>query len=104
MGHSDAHCCLCGAPRRPTQAPVGSFGNNVECLSIADYRPLQNERWEARPQLLINVVMWRNGGVDSHTHMCDDCIVIGLKAAKKFVDGALEGLTASASSHPLEGK
>ncbi|MHC2353367.1 hypothetical protein ACVMB3_002825 [Sinorhizobium meliloti] len=88
------HCCLCGASRRPTQKPVESFGNNVECLSIKDYRPLQEGRWEASPQLLVGVSMWRNGGTaPGQTHICDACIVVGLKAAKRFVDDALTSLT-----------
>lgn len=89
-----AHCCLRGTRRRPTQKPVESFGNNVECLSIADHRPLQEGRWEVSPQLLVNVSMWRNGGTAvGQTHICDECIVVGLKAAKRFVDDALTYLT-----------
>ena len=91
-----AHCCLCGTRRRPTQKPVESFGNNVECLSIADHRPLQEGRWEANPQLLVSVSMWRNGGTAvGQTHICDECIVVGLTAAKRFVDDALAALVAA---------
>jgi len=37
--------------------------------------------------------MWRNGGIaKGNTHMCDDCIVIGLLEAKRFVDDALKSL------------
>lgn len=88
------HCCLCGARRRPTQKPVESFGNSVERISVADHRPLQDGRWEVSPQLLVNVSMWRNGGTaPGQTHICDECIVVGLKAAKRFVDDALTSLT-----------
>lgn len=89
------HCCLCGARRRATQKPVESFGNSVECISIADHRPLQEGRWEVSPQMLVGVSMWRNGGTAAgQTHICDECIVVGLKAAKRFVDDALTSLTA----------
>lgn len=89
-----AHCCLCGAPRRPTQKPVESFGNDVECISMKDHRPLQEGRWEASPQLLVSVSMWRNGGTaPGQTHMCDECIVVGLRRAKKFVDESLAALS-----------
>lgn len=91
--HSDIHCCLCGAPRRPTQAPVARFGYN-SIIQISGHRPLQERRWEISPQLLVNVnvCIWRNGGTDGHTHMCDNCIAIGLKDIKRFVDDALIGL------------
>jgi hypothetical protein len=36
--------------------------------------------------------MWRNGGTDEHTQMCDDCIIVGLKFAKAFVDESLAHL------------
>lgn len=88
-----AHCCLCGEPRRPTQKPVESFGNNIECVLIGDHRPLQEGRWEVSPQMLISVSMWRNGGTArGETHICDGCIVVGLQAAKRFVDGSLAAL------------
>jgi hypothetical protein len=93
MAARHAHCCLCGTPRRPTQKPVPSFGNDVECVTIGEHRELREGRWEENPQLLVSVSMWRNGGTASgQTHICDDCIVIGLKTAKRFVDDALGAL------------
>lgn len=93
MAPRHAHCCLCGALRRPTQVPVEGFGNNVECLLMKDHRPLQEGRWEESPQMLVSVSMWRNGGTATgQTHICDGCIVVGLKAAKQFVDDALQAL------------
>lgn len=97
MGVSrNAHCCLCGALRRPTQAPVEAFGNGVECIQVGEHRQLQQGRWEASPSMLVSVSMWRNGGTASgQTHICDDCIVVGLKAAKRFVDASLAALGGS---------
>lgn len=87
------HCCLCGEPRRPTQAPVPSFSNDLEIVTIGDYRPLKAGRWEQSPQLLVNVSMWRNGGTATgETHICDACIVVGLKRAREFIEKALIGL------------
>jgi len=87
------HCCLCGAPRRATQKPLESFGNDVECITIGEHRPLKEGRWEISPQLLVSVQMWRNGGTArGETHICDDCVVVGLKAAKRFVDESLAAL------------
>lgn len=90
------HCCLCGEPRRPTQQPVENFSNSIECISIGEHRPLQQGRWEESPQLLVSVNMWRNGGsMHGQTHICDGCIVVGLLAAKQFVDRSLAALRAA---------
>jgi hypothetical protein len=87
------NCCLCGEVRRPTQAPVESFSNKLQCITIGKHRELRDGRWEQSPQLLVNVSMWRNGGTDpGNTHICDGCIVVGLKAAKLFVDESLAAL------------
>ena len=94
-GRAD-HCCLCGALRRPTQRPVETFGNGLECIEIGKHRELMTGRWEEAPQLLVSVTMWRNGGTSpGETHICDGCIVVGLRAAKTFVDTALSQLEAS---------
>lgn len=98
MVDRSAHCCLCGQPRRPTQRPVESFGNNHRLISIKDHRPLQAGRWEESPQLIVSVSMWRNGGTaPGQTHICDGCIVVGLVAAKSFVDSALSSLSSEAT-------
>src|SRR5690349_18968457 len=77
----NTRCCLCGAVRRPTQAPVEAFGNGVESIPIYKLRPIQDGAWEAHPSLLVSVSMWRNGGTASgETHICDDCVVLGLEA------------------------
>lgn len=86
-------CCLCGEPRRPTQKPVESFSNNLQIVIIKKYRELKPGRWEISPQLLVNVSMWRNGGTaPGETHICDGCIVVGLRTAKEFVDASLAAL------------
>lgn len=99
MGSRD-HCCLCGAPRRPTQQPVEDFGNGTPIINMARHRPMLDGRWEKEPQLLVRVSMWRNGGIaKGNTHMCDDCIVVGLLEAKRFVDESLRALDPSALDH-----
>lgn len=92
---ANSRCCLCGAPRRPTQQAVESFGNGTELVPIHDLKPIGEGAWETKPSLLVNVGMWRNGGTaPGETHICDDCIRLGLEAAKRFVDGALSALAA----------
>jgi len=89
-----AHCCLCGTPRRFTQAPVGAFSNDSRIIQMADHRPMLDGRWEISPQMIVSVMMYRNGGTaPGQTHMCDGCIIVGLEHAKQFVDRALASLT-----------
>jgi hypothetical protein len=93
MSDRSLHCCLCGAARKPTQQPVESFGNDCRIVQIKDHRPLYEGRWEESPQLIVNVSMWRNGGTSpGQTHICDECIVVGLSQAKAFVDRSLAAL------------
>lgn len=92
MAVRHANCCLCGEPRRMTQAPVESFGCS-ECVPIKDHRPLQEGRWEESPQMLVSLQLYRNGGTSrGQTHICDGCFVAGLKVAREFVDRALASL------------
>lgn len=93
-------CCLCGAPRRPTQAPLASFGSRLPPIQMREYRDVQrNPSIEVNPQLLVQVSICRNGGVDTagRTHMCDECVVVGLRHAKSFVDQSLAALTSAAA-------
>ncbi len=93
-------CCLCGAPRRPTQAPLESFCNDARIINMRDHRSVRSDAGiEANPQLIVSVSIYRNGGICTigRTHMCDDCVIVGLKHAKAFVD---ESLTALGDSQP----
>jgi len=93
MTDRSAHCCLCGELRRPTQRPVESFGNGRPIVQMDQHRPMRAGRWEESPQMLVSVNMYRNGGTAAgQTHICDGCIVVGLKHAKRFVDQSLAAL------------
>lgn len=96
MTDRSAHCCLCGEPRRPTRAPVDGFGNTGamdNVIVMAKHRPMQDGRWEQSPQMIASVLIYRNGGTaPGKTHICDGCIVVGLKHIKAFVDSSLEKL------------
>lgn len=101
MADRTKHCCLCGEPRRPTQAPVDCFSNNGRTVVIGKHRKLQEGRWEQNPDLLVSVSVYRNGGTaPGNTHICDGCIVVGLKEAKRFVDESLAALGAGEPSTP----
>jgi len=87
------HCCLCGALRRPTQVPLEDFSNDCRIVQMAEHRPMQEGRWEVSPQMIVSVSLWRNGGSSpGQTHICDDCILVGLDHAKQFVDQSIAEL------------
>lgn len=89
-------CCTCGEARRPTQSPVPSINNGTQIVHVADYRSMLPGRWEERPQLLVNVAVWRNGGTDpGRTHICDGCLLVGLREAKRWVDEMVAALERS---------
>ena len=47
-------------------------------------------RWESSPQMLVNVCLWRNGGTArGATHICDECLIVGLEEARCFVEREL---------------
>lgn len=100
MGDRSKFCCLCGSPRRPTQAPLASFGNAERIVAMVDHRPMLEGRWEISPQMIVNVSMYRNGGSNHDTHICDGCILVGLQVAKRFVDGAIAGLLPDGAKSP----
>lgn len=92
MSRAD-HCCLCGERRRPTHAPVESFGNSSRVLQMADHREMKEGRWETSPQMIVSVQLYRNGGTaPGQTHICDGCILVGLNEAKRFVDQSIAAL------------
>lgn len=90
-------CCQCGEPRRPTQGVVPSFSYN-KLLNVRDFRELKPGRAEQSPQFMIHLAVYasvrRNGGECSQgrTHMCEACIVVGLRDLKKVIDSTLLGL------------
>jgi hypothetical protein len=46
--------------------------------------------------LIVNAAVWRNGGTNQETHLCDDCLRVGLRHIKLKVDSALEVIEADA--------
>jgi len=50
-------------------------------------------RWEQSPQLVVSVMLYRNGGTaPGLTHICDGCVLVGLQHAKQFVDSSIAAL------------
>jgi hypothetical protein len=44
--------------------------------------------------LIVNAGVWRNGGCNEETHLCDDCLRVGLRHIKLKVDACLEEIEA----------
>lgn len=94
MVDRSAHCCLCGALRRPTHKPSESYSNGSRILIMKEHRPMLEGRWEQSPQMIASVQLYRNGGTaPGQTHICDDCFLVGLQHIKQFVDSSIMALT-----------
>lgn len=90
------NCATCGKKRRPLEARRESWGTRL---------PTQLVPWPAVPEgrpcqsvndLIVGAQVYRNGGTSEDTHLCDDCLRIGLRAIKAAVDEALEVVEAGA--------
>ena len=85
------HCCQCGAPRVPSRAPVQSFSRH-DILTMENYREIAHPPGvynEQSPQLMATFSLYRNGGTNEDTHLCDGCIVVGLKHLRERIDADL---------------
>lgn len=79
-------CCLCGEPRHPHQTPTETLSNGTTMLNMKAHRELKPGRWEASPQMLVSVCLYRNGGTArGATHICDECLIVGLEEARSFI-------------------
>jgi hypothetical protein len=54
----------------------------------------EHHPWQITNDLICNAGVWRNGGSNEDTHICDECIRIGLRVIKLRVDELLESLDA----------
>jgi len=81
MNRSD-YCHCCGA-LRGLAALRSEVGFN-DIVVVEKHKPLLHgpgKSFEASPQLVVNVGVWRNGGCDDQMYVCDDCLRIGLRHA-----------------------
>ncbi|OQX14542.1 MAG: hypothetical protein BWK73_09105 [Thiothrix lacustris] len=81
------YCATCGKPRGIAIARRGWRFNSTIIVPKSDnpeYKPLQMIN-----DLIITANIFRNGGVGHDTHLCDDCIKVGLIALKSEIDGLL---------------
>jgi hypothetical protein len=86
---------MCGRPRGLAQKRP-SWG--LQCrTAIIPHAPDPAEHGDQiTNDLICNAGVWRNGGEDHDTHVCDECIRVGLRVIKLKVDemlGAIEADT-----------
>ena len=93
------HCCLCGEVRLPHQAPTESLSNKTAMLIMKEHRELKPGRWETSPQMLVSVCLYRTGGTAKVLR--DECLIVGLEEARRFVEHelAMRRAIAQATAH-----
>lgn len=60
------------------------------CVIVPRHEDPNLRPWQTTNDLIYQAGVWRNGGCDESTHLCDDCLRIGLRAIKLEVDRLLE--------------
>lgn len=91
------HCCQCGTPRVPSRARVESHFRH-DILSMSDHRQITHPPGvynEQSPQLIAHFSLYRNGGSNEDTHICDACIVVGLKHLRQRIEADLQAFEAN---------
>ena len=85
----ETYCQTCGKDRGPLTHLRGSWGF---CETAAVPRTPEPERKPIQMinDLIVSVSIYRNGGVGPTTHLCDDCLRIGLRRVFGIVSRMLE--------------
>lgn len=80
-------CATCGTKRTPIQQRRESWGWTR--IIVVDEHKAVSGAWEQSPQLIASAAVYRNGGTSDDCHLCDECLLIGLRALKETIDAAL---------------
>lgn len=82
-------CCTCGRPRGLAQKRR-DWG--LQCpTAMIPHTPNPAEHGDQiTNDIICNAGIWRNGGSDGDTHLCDDCLRVGLRVLKLKIAEALE--------------
>ncbi len=86
--NKDEKCWICGRPRGIEQRRE-SWG--LDCPIV--FVPQADDTTDAPAyypnDLIINAGVWRNGGSNSATHICNQCLRVGIRAIKLAVSDLL---------------
>lgn len=95
MTDRSKHCAACGQARKPLEQRRGSWGTKIP-TRLVPRDEAKGKPWQVVNDLIVHAGVYRNGGTNESTHLCDDCLRIGLRAIKAEVDTALEIVEAGA--------
>ena len=76
---NSSHCCACGKHRGISQIRE-SWG--LQCPIVCVPLPPEKEGDQYNHQYIANASVFRNGGSGSNTHICDECLLVGLRYLK----------------------
>lgn len=77
MPHDPDHCTTCGKPRG--EAALRRWYHLMDVVQV-DHLP---------QRLCVNLNVWRDGSDGQRTHLCDDCLRVGLRALRERIDQLL---------------
>ena len=85
-------CATCGQPRG--LSPLRhSWGLGCPTVIVPRTDEPGHHPWQITNDLIYNAGVWRNGGTNEETHLCNDCLRIGLRAIKLEVDELLKSVS-----------
>lgn len=92
MGDRSERCATCGR-KRGLEQQRGSWGIYPTPFVPRTDNP-EDKPCQSSNDLICAVSVYRNGGAGDDTHLCNDCLRIGLRAIKVAVSEALDELDA----------
>lgn len=89
------HCWTCGRPRG-IALQRGSWSLRIGTPLVPRTDNPADKPAQFTNDLICGASIYRNGGTGSDTHLCDDCLRIGLRAMKVQLSKLLDDLDAGA--------
>lgn len=86
-------CWTCGRPRGLSQRR-GSWQLEMPTPWIPRTGDPSDKPAQSGNDLICHVSVYRNGGTNESTHLCDECLRVGVRAIKVRLDALLEQLDA----------
>ena len=83
-------CATCGKARGVLEARRESWSIRPSTPMVPRKEDPSLRPWQITNDLIVSACVYRNGGCSEDTHLCDDCLRIGLRAIKLEVDRLLE--------------
>jgi hypothetical protein len=84
-----SHCWTCGRPRG---VAVRRASGSIDLLVPVPCYPGPNSQpCQQYNDMICHAGVYRNGGTNGHTHLCDDCLRLGLRALRAEIDTMLMG-------------